>query len=237
MNEQLQFGKQIRSGKMQSRGARQAIVVGGLMVLFGALMLIEVFYELSAWIWVAVLIASGLGVYGIYAITRTEAWMLILSYTLLVTGIMVALITVDFLADPFIAAYVLTAIAIPFVYAFFRSERTRWGLLIPAYVLIAVGVMVLLIETDILSEDSVPAYVLLAVTLPFLVVFGRDSKQWWALIVGGITAIVGLSFLIAADVAEYVLPALLILVGGWILVRQITRREDSETSEEPISEP
>ncbi|MFV2044409.1 MAG: hypothetical protein ACC700_14395 [Anaerolineales bacterium] len=45
-----------------------------------------------------------------------------------------------------------------------------------------------------------------------------------ALIVGGITALVGLSFLIAAHLAEYVLPAALILAGGWILVRQITQR-------------
>ncbi|GMR09342.1 MAG: hypothetical protein BMS9Abin28_0160 [Anaerolineae bacterium] len=221
---------------MQSSGTRQAIVVGGLMLLFGALMLVETFYELNAWIWAAVLIVSGLGVYGIYATARTEAWMLIVSYVLLAIGTMVALIMLDFLEDSFVAVYVLSAIAIPFVVGYLRTERKDWGLLIPAYVLIAVGGMLLLLESNILTDDTVPAYVLLAVALPFLIVFARDSKQWWALIVGGITALVGLSFLIAADLAVYVLPAALILAGGWILVRQITQREADETTQDQTSE-
>lgn len=206
------------------------------MLLFGALMLVETFYELNAWIWAAVLIVSGLGVYGIYATARTEAWMLIVSYVLLAIGTMVALIMLDFLEDSFVAVYVLSAIAIPFVVGYLRTERKDWGLLIPAYVLIAVGGMLLLLESNILTDDTVPAYVLLAVALPFLIVFARDSKQWWALIVGGITALVGLSFLIAADLAVYVLPAALILAGGWILVRQITQREADETTQDQTSE-
>ncbi|MFV2044410.1 MAG: hypothetical protein ACC700_14400 [Anaerolineales bacterium] len=47
-------------------------------------------------------------------------------------------------------------------------------MLIPAYVLFAVGGMLL----NILTDDTVLAYVLLAVALPFLIVFRRDSKQW-----------------------------------------------------------
>lgn len=206
------------------------------MLIFGALMFVETFYELSEWIWVAVLIVSGLGVYGIYATARTEAWMLIVSYVLLAIGTMVALITLDILDDSFIAVYVLSAIAIPFVVGYFRTGRENWGLLIPAYVLFAIGGMLLFLESDILKDDTVPAYVLLVVALPFLIVFARDSKKWWALIVGGITALVGLSFLIAADLAEYVLPAALILAGGWILVRQITRRDVAETPQDRVSD-
>lgn len=221
---------------MQSSGSRQAVVIGGLMVLFGALLLIQEFVEISAWIWAAVLVASGLGVYGIYSIARDEVWMLIVSYVLLAIGLMMALVTADILEDSFIATYVMSAIAIPFVYGYFRSDRVNWGLLIPAYVMIAVGVMVPLIETEVLADAGIPVYVMFAVALPFLVVFLRNTKQWWALIVGGITALVGLSFLVASDLAEYVTPIALILIGGGILVRLVTKREVGETSQDPVSE-
>ncbi|NIN64744.1 MAG: hypothetical protein GTO63_08590, partial [Anaerolineae bacterium] len=84
--------------------------------------------------------------------------------------------------------YVLAAIALPFLVAFLR-DRSRWGLLIPAYVLLAVGVMVVLIEGGLLSDLLIPAYVLFAIAIPFFVVYARDPKQWWPLIPGGILAV------------------------------------------------
>lgn len=220
---------------MQSKDTRNAVVGGGLLLLFGALLLIQEFVEISSWIWVAVLIASGLGVYGVYSIAREEAWMLILSYVLLAVGTMIALVTGDILEDAFIATYVLAVIALPFIFAYFRGDRTNWGLLIPAYVLIAVSVMVPLLETETLTDTTIPAFVMFAIALPFLVVFIANTKQWWALIVGAILALVGVSLLVASDLAEYVTPVALILVGGGILVRLVTKRGDEETSQEPVS--
>jgi dipeptide/tripeptide permease len=43
---------------MQSSGTRQAVVIGGLMVLFGVLLLIQEFVEISAWIWTSLRIRS-----------------------------------------------------------------------------------------------------------------------------------------------------------------------------------
>jgi hypothetical protein len=98
-------------------------------------------------------------------------------------------------------------------------------LLIPAYVLLAVGVMIPLIEGGVLSDLLIPAYVLFAIAIPFLVVYARDPKQWWPLIPGGILALIGLSFLVAEAAVQYVGPAVLVLVGLWILARVFTRRE------------
>ena len=221
---------------MQSAGTRQAIVIGGLMVLFGALMLVQEYIELDEWVWVAVLVISGIGVLGVYSVAREETWMLIVSYTLLAIGTMIALVTLDILQDSIIATFVLTTIAIPFIYGYFHTGRTNWGLLIPAYVLIAVGVMVPLIESETLTDTTIPAYITFAVALPFFVVFLRDTKQRWGLIVGGILSLVSFSLLIASDLFEYVLPAALILVGGGILVRQVTRGDASELPESPSSE-
>jgi len=206
-------------------GAKQGLIWGGLLILFGILSLVEIYIDLGPWVWVAVLTVSGLGVYGIYAMDRSEKWILIVSYVLLVVAGLITLITLDLLRDEAIATYVLTAIAIPFLVAFLQSGRTKWALLIPPYILIAVGVMVGLIGLGILDDLLVPAYVLIAVSIPFFVVYARDTKQWWPLIPGGITAIVGLSFLIAEAAVQYVAPAVLIIAGIWVLVRQFTKKE------------
>ena len=64
--------------------------------------------------------------------------------------------------------------------------------------------------------------------IPFFVVYARDTSKWWALIPGGITAIVGASFLIAEAAAQYVGAFVLIVAGIWVLVRQLTRKETAE---------
>lgn len=204
---------------------KQGLVWGGLLILFGVVALLETFTDLSAWAWVAVLVAGGLGVYAVYAKDRTEKWLLVISYVMLAVASLVTLLTLNVLRDPFIPTFVLLAIAFPFLVAFLKSERTKWGLLIPAYILLAVSVMVPLIEIGVLDGVLVAAYVLNAVAIPFFVVYARDSKRWWALIPGGITAIIGLSFLIAENAAQYIAPAVLIVAGAWVVIRAFTQKE------------
>jgi hypothetical protein len=205
-------------------GTKQGLVWGGLLILFGVLALVETYTDLGPWIWIVVLTLAGLGVYGVYAMDRSEKWMLIVSYVLLVVAGLVTLITLDMLRDEAIATYVLTAIALPFLVAFLQ-DRTRWGLLIPTYILLAVGVMVGLMGVGFLDDLLVPAYILIVISIPFFAVYARDTKQWWPLIPGGITAIVGLSFLIAEAAVQFVVPAVLIIAGIWVLFRQFRNKE------------
>jgi len=130
---------------------KQGIVWGGLLILFGVVALLETFVDLNAWAWVVVLVAGGLGVYAVYAMDRTEKWLLIISYVMLAVASLVTLITLNILRDEAIATYVLTAIAAPFLLIFLQSDRTKWGLLLPPYILIAVGVMVGLIGSQLMS--------------------------------------------------------------------------------------
>ena len=212
---------------MKNTSTRQSVVLGGLLLLLGGLLLVQEFVELSEWVWIIALIGSGLAVYGIYAIAREETWMLIMSYVLLAIGVLILIATQDLLDGTLIATYVFVVIAIPFVYGYFRTGRENWGLLIPAYVMLVLAVFVPLVESETLQETTIPAFILFAVSLPFFAAFAANSSQRWALVVGGITALVGISLLFASGVAEYVLPIALILAGVWILVRQITRREPS----------
>ena len=206
---------------MKSRSRSQGLVWGGLLIFFGAMMLVELLTDLSAWVWVALLALVGLGILVLYLKDRSERALLIPAYVMLVIAGLVALVTVGILRDESVAAYVLIVIALPFLVVYAR-DRSKGRLLIPAYVLTAVAVMVALIGGGVLADLLIPAYVLFAIAIPFFVVYLRDRKRVWPLIPGGILAIIGLAFLIAEASIQYVVVVVLIVAGVWILVRQFT---------------
>ncbi len=267
---------------MNIKSRTSGLVLGGLLIILGVLALVETQTDLSPWIWFAVLTVGGLGVYAAYAMDRSEKWLLIISYTmlaiaglvallelgvlndsivatfvlaaialpflvaffvnrknwgylipayvLLTIGLMVPLIELDVLADAWIATYVMLAIALPFFVAFLNNRR-YWAFLIPAYVLAAIGIMVPLIEMDVLTDTMIATYILLAIAIPFFVVYLVDTKKWWALIPGGILAVIGFGFLIAEASVEYILAAGLIVIGIVIIVRQFTKSDGPGDSE------
>lgn len=209
---------------MNSQSKKQGLIWGVLLVVLGVLMLIETFTDLSTWVWVGILGAAGLVTLVLYFTEPSDWGLLIPTYVLWAIAALVTLVTLDILRDEVIATFVLAVIALPFLVGFLR-DRSRWGLLIPAYILFAVGIMVGLIGWGILDDLLIPAYVLLAVAIPFFVVYVRNPKQWWPLIPGGITAVIGLSFLIAENIAQYIGAIALVVVGVWILVRQFTQHK------------
>jgi hypothetical protein len=60
----------------------------------------------------------------------------------------------------------------------------------------------------------------------------RNTKNWWALIPGGILAAIGLGLGIAEASVEYLLAAGLILAGFIVVIRQFTRKPEPEPVEE-----
>lgn len=216
---------------MNSKSRTSGYVWGGLLIVIGVMALLDTFYELSAWIWVAILTVGGLAIYGVYAIDRTERWLLIISYAMLAIAGLVTLLTLAVLDDPYVATYVMFAIAIPFLFAFLQN-RTRWGLLIPAYVLFVIGIFVPLTELGVLNDAVTVTFILFAIAIPFFVVYIRNTKNWWALIPGGILAIIGLAFLIAEGSVEYIFGAVFIVAGLLIVLRQLFRRGETLPPEE-----
>jgi hypothetical protein len=209
---------------MLSRSAKQALVWGCTLILVGVLSLADQFVELSPWAWAAMFGAVGLGALVLYLTDRSDWAMLLATYIPWVIGLLIAFVTLDVLRDDAIAFYVLSAVALPFLVVFVR-DRTQWWALIPAYILLVVGLMVWLIGLRVLGDLLIPAYVMFAIAAPFLLVYLRDRSQWWALIPAGIMAVVGLSFLIAEGAVQYIGAVALILIGVSILVRLFTRRE------------
>ncbi len=160
---------------------------------------------------------------------RSQWWALIPAYVLLAVAAMLLLSETVLLPDAFQATFILTAIALPFLVVYLLN-RAQWWPLIPAYVLLSIGVMIPLEELGVLSDFLVPAYVMFVIAIPFFVVYIRNPKQWWPLLPGGIMTTIGLSFLLV-EAFQYVFPALVILVGLWVLMRSFTRKET--LSDEP----
>lgn len=209
---------------MKAAERKQNLVWGALLIIFGVVALVQTFTEISIWAWVAISGTVGLGIFVVYLSDRSAKALLIPIYVLWTLAIFLTLLALDVLPDAFVATFVLTAVAIPFIVAFLQ-DHSLWGLLIPAYVLLAIGIMVPLLEGGVLADALVPSYVMFTIAIPFLVVFLRNRQHWWALIPGGILAVIGFAFLIAESAIEYVVPAVLILVGGGILLRQFLRAE------------
>jgi hypothetical protein len=234
-------------GSTLSKATKQMLVWGGVLILIGVLSLLNRFVELSPWVWAAFLAGAGLGAFGLYLADRSDGLLLLEAYVLWAIAGLIALVPSDFLRDEAVAFYVLLAIALPFL-AIFVRDRARWWALIPAYPLLVILGVIGLTQSRLFSDDLVSAYVLLATAIPFFVIYARDRKQRWALIPGGILAVIGLSFgswlpwhsvrssLIAGGAVEYSAALALLVAGAWILVRAFVGRDPSGKAALPGSD-
>ena len=203
---------------MLSKVAKQSLVWGGVLILIAVLSLANRFDELSPWVWAAFLAGAGLGAFGLYLADRSDGLVLLTAYVLWATAGLIALVPSNILRGEAVALYVLPAIALPFLVIFCR-DRAQWWALIPAYPLLAIVGVIGLTESRIVGDDLVSTYVLSAITIPFFVISAWDRKRWWALIPGGILAVIGLSFLIAGGAVGHSVALALLVVGTCILVR------------------
>jgi hypothetical protein len=205
---------------------RHGLVWGGLLIVVGVLLLVGIYIDLSAWIWIVLLALGGLGAFGLYLTDRTDWPMLLTAYVLWAVTLLIFFVTSNILRDEGVAFYVLLAIALPFLGVFY-FDRNLWWALIPAYVLLVIAVMVGLIGLGVLGDLLVPSYVMFAIALPFFVVYLRDRRQWYLLIPGGVLAVVGLAFLFAEAAFESIGALVLIVVGLGLLVRVFARKGSS----------
>jgi hypothetical protein len=163
--------------------------------------------------------------FAVFLVNRENWWALIPGWVLFSIGAMILLIGFGVLEGGIIPLYVLSSIGLPFLVVFLVN-RENWWALIPAYVMFAIGLMVALIDARVLDDLAIPAYVMFSVAIPFFVVFLSNRSQRWALIPGGITGLMGLAFFAGTDLAKYVIPAVLIIAGAWVLLRSFVQREE-----------
>ncbi len=197
--------------KQQSRN--QALVWGGLLIIFGVVGLVESFIDLTPWAWVAILAITGLGIFGVFLGDRSQWWPLIPTYVLWAIAGLLALVELNVLRDQFLPTYVLSIIAIPFIVVYVL-DRGQWWALIPAYVLLAVAAMILLSETGLLSDAFQGTFVLTAIALSFLLIYLQDRAKWWALIPAYILFSIGIMLLLEelGILSDFLVPAYVMFV-------------------------
>lgn len=210
---------------MNTQTTKQSIVWGSLFILFGLLSLAELYFDLAPWLWVGVLALAGLGAFLIYLTDRSNWLLLIPTYVMWAIAGLVSLLLLNMIPDGLVPLFVLTAVALPFI-AVYLYDRSNWWALIPAYVLLGIGFMVMLIEYGFLGGFLVPAYVMLTVAIPFVIIYFLNPEEKWPLIPAGIMSFIGLSFVIAATSAQYIVAGILIIVGGWLVVRQLRQPKE-----------
>jgi hypothetical protein len=223
---------------MLSRAAKQTLIWGGVLILTGVLLLVNRFVALSPWVWATFLAGAGLGAFGLYLADRSDGLVLLAAYLLWAIAGLIALVPPGFLRGEGVACYMLLAIALPFL-AIFARDRARWWALVPAYPLLVVSGAIGLAQSGLFGDDLVSAFVVLAIALPFFVIYGRDRRRWWALIPGLVLAVIGLSLgswlpwhavrasLIAGDAVGVAGALVLLVAGAWILVRATAGRGPS----------
>jgi len=223
---------------MLSKAERRVLLGGGILIVAGILLLVDRSVALSPWVWAGFLVVAGLGALGLYLVDRTDGPMLLAAYLLGATAGLLVMVPTDLLRNEASACYVLLAIALPFL-AIFLRDRARWWALIPAYPLLVVAGAVGLAASGLVSDELISAFVVLALALPFLAVFARDRKQWWALIPGGILTALGLSLgswlpwhavrstFVTGGGAGYAVGFGLLVTGAAVLVRVVAGRNRS----------
>jgi TM2 domain-containing membrane protein YozV len=99
------------------------------------------------------------------------------------------------------------------MFLIFLTDRSDWWPLIPTYILLAIAGLLAVIAWNVLVDDAIATYVMLAIALPFVVVYLRDRKQWWALIPAYVMVVIAFIILFSetGGLPDY-------LVGTFVLV-------------------
>jgi hypothetical protein len=209
---------------MEASGNKQRIGWGMLLIVFGITAFLDNFVGIDDWLKVAIMGIGGVAVFLVFLTDRKNWRLLIPAYVLLAIAGISALALTDMLQGEVIGSLVLVLVALPFL-AVYLLNQDNWWALIPSWVLLAIGLMVFLIGQNILNDELIVTYVMFSIALPFFVVYLTNRKNWWALIPSGVTAVIGLAFFAGTDLAQYVIPAVLLIAGIWVLSRSFTKQE------------
>jgi hypothetical protein len=165
--------------------------------ILGAVTLVTAIADQTSGEWIGALVLYAVALpFLVVFITapRTRRWALIPAYIMVVVGT-IPLIT-DQMRGELIGSFVMFAIALPFLVAFFWDRKHVWGLIV-AFILAAVGVIPLITITDFAGE-VIGAFVLFSIALPFWAVLIFSRRNWWAAIPAGILTSIGATVLLMA---------------------------------------
>jgi len=205
-------------------------LIGGLLlVAMGALLLAQTFNLLTvnmAGLFGVLFAAGGILFLVWYSRERDQWWPLIPGFTLLSIGVLLVL---DWLAPRLVGALgssiVLGGISLAF-WGVYLTKRDQWWALIPAGTLLTLALAIAL-EAAI-GEGAFVGIFFLGLAATFVLVYftpRAEGRTAWPLFPAAALGIMGVIFLaIETSLFAFVWPVVLLLVGGYLLLRGIRRR-------------
>lgn len=198
------------------------LIIGGVLFLLQN----QGIFQGSDLFWGATLVIAGLLFIGVYLGERKQWWALIPGIVLLALG---SLILLSGFAPGFnnnLGGFILLGgIGLSFILVYF-AERTNWWAIIPGGVLITIGVISALdgIVTGGLSGGLF--FIGLGVTFAMVgLIPTATGKMRWAWIPAIILVLFGLMlFFTEEKMLDYFLPAVIILVGSFLIWRALRYR-------------
>lgn len=175
---------------------RARLVGGAMLITLGVLALIAQAGILTgnamAWLWV-IGFGAWAAVFAWVYVTWRPPWAILVAYIDAAIALIVLFAAIIAIGD-LLPSVVLFLIAAPFV-AGWWLDRRQWGLLIPAYVLGAIGVGLL---PNLLEDKGnlFVAYILAVIGLPFLVGWVPNRRNWGLLIPAYVMLAIALAFLL-----------------------------------------
>jgi hypothetical protein len=205
---------------------RWRIIVGGVLVAMGLLALLNSLFDfdMGGLVWAVLFIGGGLAFLFVLMADRNSWWASFPGFILLSIGLLIA--TEELLpavTDEVGGAFVLGGIAISFIVVYLLN-RTFWWALIPGGVMTSLTLM-LLVEP--FMRDAAWIFLLgIAATFGLLTLVpgSQGEKMTWPIYPAGAMLVVALITMFASvSWAGYVWPVLLILVGGFLVIRAMRR--------------
>jgi hypothetical protein len=211
------------------------IVAGALLLIVGVVLLLyqmEVIVLRGA-LWGALALLAGGVIFGALWLSNTQEW-----WPLIPGSIMVCWGVATLLGILGLPAWLVTLIgflgsSLPFFYIFLKvGAQQGWWALIPGGIIGAWGLGSVLGALG-LADALVPLVGFVGSALPFLFIFFLDRKKnWWALIPGGIMAVMGVVATLSTAAGEqwtaplvlWVIAAVFLAVfvmdrrNGWALI-------------------
>jgi hypothetical protein len=200
---------------------------GILLIVVGLLFLLESLAILSLGsAWALLFAAAGLAFGYVYLEDRSRWWAVIPAFTLIGIG---GLIGINALfpetGEQWGAGFFLGALSLSFWFIYLTTAREQWWAIIPGGVLIALALAIAL-EPYMRGEGFVAIF-FLGMALTFALVYllpNPEGRMGWALIPAATLGAMGLIFFsLASQYAGLIWPVLLILVGGYILLRNLRK--------------
>jgi hypothetical protein len=165
---------------LQTKEQRKMAVIGLVVIAYALAAILNnlVFTgDAQAWATIVVSVAATVCFAVVYSMDR-EGWAAVGTYVCAVLAVFLFVVLSEWITGNGVPGMLLFAIALPFVVWGLMKPEQR-GLLIPAYVLLAV-IPVLYLEHA--EGMIVPSYVMSAIALPFIAGWAMHRERWGLLI-------------------------------------------------------